>query len=186
MKNFLHIASGINVLPLRIALQMQPELWNTQNERKEFEGSSHKCTSDIWVRYNDLKNLDPANYNTYNLEHDAVWHPAYAKLPQLRPIIFGLMERCEAVRLGGVMITKIPAGGHVLPHTDRGWHPDYYNMKVYVPIQSNPQCINRVEDERVSMAAGEAWFFDNTKEHEVINEGADDRMTLIVCMRCDG
>lgn len=186
MKNFLQIASGIDVIPLKIALQMQPELWNTHDQRKEFEGSSHKGTSDIWVRYNDLKNLNPSDYEKFTQEHDSVWHPVYTKLPQLRPIIFGLMARCEAVRLGGVLITKIPAGGRVLPHSDAGWHPEYYNMKIYVPIQSNQCCINRVEDENVSMLSGDAWFFDNTKEHEVINNGEDDRITLIICMRCDG
>lgn len=181
MKNFLKIASGIDVLPLAIALQMHPELWDEHNERKEFENSSHKCTSDIWVRYNDPKNLSKG-YDKYTSEHDSVWHPAAAKLPQLRPIIFGLMDRCEATRLGGVLITRIPAGGHVLPHADRGWHPEYFDLKVYVPIHSNPHCVNRVADEKVVMAPGDAWYFNNLKEHEVINGGDTERITLIVCM----
>lgn len=185
MKYFQQIASGIDVSGVALALARQPELWNTHNERKEFDGSSHVGTSDIWVRYNDPANL-ALGYEAYTAEHDAVWHPAYAKLPQLRPIIFGLMAQVQAVRLGGVLITKIPAGGHVLPHSDKGWHPEYYNTKIYVPILSNPYCINRVENERVAMAAGDAWYFNNTVEHEVTNEGDSERITLIVCMRCDG
>lgn len=181
MKNFLQIASGIDVLPVAIALQMQPELWNQHNERKEFDGSSHKGTSDIWVRYNDPANL-AQGYEKYTSEHDSVWHPAYAKLPQLQPIIFGLMARCTATRLGGVLITRIPPGGHVLPHSDSGWHPEYYDLKVYVPIISNPHVINRVEDEHVVMAPGDAWYFNNLKEHEVINGGETERITLIICM----
>lgn len=181
MKNFLQIASGIDVLPLALALQMQPELWNEHNERKDFAGSSHKGTSDIWVRYNDPSNL-AQGYEQYTSEHDSVWHPAYQKLPQLRPIVFGLMARCEATRLGGVLITKIPPGGHVLPHSDSGWHPEYYDLKVYVPILSNPQAVNRVEEETVIMAPGDAWYFNNLKEHEVINNGPSERITLIVCM----
>lgn len=181
MRNFLQIAQGIDVTPVAIALQMQPELWDQHNERKDFEGSSHKCVNDIGLRFNDLKNLDQG-YDKYTSEHDSVWLPAAAKLPQVRPIIFGLMARCEATRLGGVLITRIPPGGHVLPHTDMGWHPEYYQLKVYVPILSNPQVVNRVEDERVIMAPGDAWYFDNTKEHEVINGGETERITLIVCM----
>ena len=185
MRHFMHIASGIDVMPLALALQLQPELWNQHNERKEFEGTSHKGTSDIWVRYNDPKNLEQG-YEKYTSEHDSVWHPAYYKLPQLRPIIFSLMARCEAVRLGGVLITKIPPGGHILPHADKGWHPEYYNVKLYVPIQANPQCVNRVGDEHVVMQTGDCWYFNNLVEHEVINNGNDDRMTLIICLRCDG
>lgn len=171
-------------MPLAIALQMHPELWNQHNDRKQFEGSSHVGTSDIWVRYNDLKNIDQG-YEKYTSEHDAVWLPAAAKLPQIRPIVFGLMARCEATRLGGVLITRIPSGGRVLPHADKGWHPEYYNMKIYVPILANPHCVNRVEDEHVVMQAGDAWYFNNTKEHEVVNGGETERVTLIVCMRCE-
>lgn len=184
MKHFLKIADGIDVTPLALAIQYQPELWNTHDQRKTYEGSSHAGTSDIWVRYNDLKNLEQG-YEAFTSEHDSVWHPAYAALPQLRQIIFGLMARCEAVRLGGVLITRIPPGGHVLPHADKGWHPEYYNVKVYVPILANPDCVNRVGDERVIMAPGDAWYFDNLVEHEVRNNGATERITLIVCMRCD-
>ena len=158
MRNFLQIAQGIDVIPLACALQVNADLWDRNNNRKEYDKSSHKVTSDIWVRYNDIKNLGD-DYSEFNKEHDSVWHPAYGALPQLRPIIFGLMAKCQAVRLGGVLITRIPPGGHVLPHTDKGWHPEYYNMKVYVPILSNPQCVNRVGDEHVVMSPGEAWFF---------------------------
>jgi hypothetical protein len=185
MKHFKLITTGVDVMPLAMALQRQPELWNAHNERKEFEQSSHVGTSDIWVRYNDLKNLEQ-DYEKFTSEHDSVWHPAYYALPQIRPIVFGLMARLEAVRLGGVLITKIPAGGRVLPHADKGWHPEYYNVKLYVPIQANPRCVNRVGDETVVMAPGDVWYFNNLVEHEVTNDGADDRITLIICMRCDG
>lgn len=181
MRNFLQIAQGIDVTPVAIALQMQPELWDQHNERKDFDGSAHKCVSDIGLRFNDLKNLDQG-YDKYTAEHDSVWLPAAAKLPQIRPIVFGLMARCEATRLGGVLITRIPPGGHVLPHIDTGWHPEYYQLKVYVPILSNSQVVNRVEDEKVIMAPGDAWYFDNTKEHEVVNGGSTERITLIICM----
>ena len=172
-------------MPLALALQVQPHLWNAHNERKEFEDSPHRDTSDIWVRYNDLANLTQG-YKKFTGEHDSVWHPAYYALPQLRPLIFSLMARCEAVRLGGVLITRIPPGGHVLPHADAGWHPEYYNVKLYVPILANPQCINRVEDEQVVMAPGECWYFNNLKEHEVVNHGTTERVTLIICLRCEG
>lgn len=185
MKNFLHIASGINVAPLAMALNLRPDLWNHHNERKEFEGTAHACTSDIWVRYNLFKNLGD-DYKKFSSEpHESAWYPAYRELPMLRPIIFGLMAKMEAVRLGGVLITKIPPGGRVLPHTDRGWHPEYYQTKVYVPILSNPHCINRVEDELVVMSPGDAWYFDNTVEHEVVNNGDTERITLIICMRVE-
>ncbi len=183
MKNFLLIAQGIDTLPIKLALQVHPELWNVHNERKEFEHSSHKATSDIWLRYNDRKNLTDS-YEKFTAEHESVWYPASDLLP-LKPLVFGLMSRCMATRLGGVLITKIPAGGKVLPHIDTGWHPEYYNVKLYVPIQTNPHVVNLVEEEAVVMNEGECWYFDNTKLHSVENNGDDDRITLIICLRVE-
>lgn len=183
MKHFLKMSEGIDVLPIKLALQIHPELWNSHNERKEFAESSHKETSDIWIRYNHPDNLRQG-YEKFTSEHDAVWYPAYQKLP-LRKIIYSLMARCMAVRLGGVLITKIPPGGKVLPHIDKGWHPEYYNVKLYVPIQTNEQVVNYVENESVLMKEGECWYFDNTKMHWVENDGKDDRITLIICLRVD-
>lgn len=93
------------------------------------------------------------------------------------------MARVQASHLGGVLITRIPAGGRILPHADKGWHPEFYNCKLYVVLESNPKCVFRVEDERVVMNQGDVWRIDNTKEHEVVNDGETERMTLIICMR---
>lgn len=183
MKNFMKIAD-VDVMPLRLALLQHPELWNQNAVRKVAPGTPHAAMSDIWVRYNDdTECRKTGDYSKFNDAHDPIWYPAYYALPQLRPLIFWLMSRVEATRLGGVLITKIPPGGRIAPHADKGWHVEHYNTKLYVVLQANPQCVNRVEDESVLMQAGEVWFFDNTKEHEVVNDGDDDRITLIICMR---
>ena len=43
--------------------------------------------------------------------HECVPRPAYWALPEARPLIFGLMNRVGATRLGRVMITKLPPEG---------------------------------------------------------------------------
>lgn len=198
MKYMHQIAHGIDTTPLALALARQPELWNTRYERRSIANTAHLDTSDIWIRFNDWNNRgdngtdiigDAAwmeKYSKFIAEHDSVWYPEYYKLPQLRPIIFSIMALCQGVRLGGVLITKIPAGKAVLPHTDGGWHAHYYNTKVCVPIITNNNVINRVEDECVVMETGSAWYFNNTVEHEVVNQGESERISLIICMRCEG
>lgn len=74
----------------------------------------------------------------------------------------------------------------MLPHTDKGWHPEYYNTKIYIPILTNEFVINRCVDETVVMEQGSAWYFNNTVEHEVVNNGDSERITLIICLRCEG
>lgn len=182
MRHFGLITRGIDVLPLALALQRQPELWNANQERKV---GPHAAMSDIWIRYRPREELKTPQ--DYKGPHVPVWYPAYYSLPQLRPIIFGLMQRVESVHLGGVLITKIPPGGRIEPHDDRGsWHAEYHNCKIYVPIQTNDECVNVCEDEAVCMQLGEAWTFNNLVTHSVENQGIDDRITLIICCRCEG
>ncbi|KWN69141.1 aspartyl/asparaginyl beta-hydroxylase domain-containing protein [Burkholderia ubonensis] len=186
MNNLVKIGHGIDTAPLLLAIARQPGLWNRHTARTDPEGGPHADVSDIWLRYNDEKPYKAAgDYTGFNDAHDAVFYPEWYALPQVRPIVFGLMARVEGTRLGGILITKIPASKRVLPHADDNWHVRHYNTKLYVPLQTNPKCWNRVENEVVVMAPGDVWYFDNMKEHEVVNEGDDDRITLIVSVRCE-
>lgn len=183
MRNFQLIASGIDTLPLMIDLYRQPELWNQNNARTArigfFDG-----TDDIWVRFRDPSELTvrDAHMDWFS----PVFYPAWHALPHLRPLVFSLMARLEAVQLGAIFITRVPSGQQVKPHDDRGrWHPEFFTTKAYIPLATNSQCYSTCEDEKIVMGIGECWLFDNLKTHSTVNEGATDRITLIVAMRVE-
>jgi hypothetical protein len=183
MRHFHLLGAGIDVSGLNIGLHRQPELWNQHNARTDGPGS-FTGTDDIWVRFRALNEL--VSPDSYSEQFDLVWYPAWHALPHLRPIVFGLMARCEAVQLGGVLITRVPGGQQVKPHNDRGrWHPEHFSTKAYVPLMTNDRCISTCEDESVVMKCGEAWLFDNLVTHSTVNDGDTDRVTLIVSMRCE-
>jgi len=183
MKYFQQIAAGVEVLPLVIDLYRQPELWNQYSARTGGAGS-FEGTDDIWVRFRDPAEL--VSRESYNEPHVPVFYPAWHALPHLRPIVFGIMARLEAVQLGGVLITRVPAGSQVAPHDDRGrWHPEFFRTKAYLPLASNDRCYSTCGDERVTMRVGEAWLFDNLETHSTVNEGETDRITLIVSLRVE-
>lgn len=141
-------------------------------------------TQDIWVRWRAEHELTgPAKY----LEpHFAVWYPAWRKLPALQPIVYDLMAKTRATHLGGILLTRIPPGGEVKPHDDRGgWHAEFYTTKIYVVIENNLRCANYCGDEALTMLPGEAWEFDNLVTHSVVNEGATDRISAIICMKTE-
>ena len=166
-------------------LDANPELWNQFTLRtKEYagQGEPHRQIDDIWVRYNAWKNYNPKNPKRFFKEHDSVWYPAYAKLPALRPLIFGLMSVVEGERLGGVLITRIPAGRSVAPHVDVGWHAGYYR-KFGVQLKGGPDQLFCFEGESVMAEAGEVYEFDNTEKHWVTNDSDRERITMIVCIR---
>ncbi|HEY4037808.1 MAG TPA: aspartyl/asparaginyl beta-hydroxylase domain-containing protein [Burkholderiaceae bacterium] len=168
-----------------LTLAQKPQLWDQNPQRTMFAGTGHARVNDIWIRGNpDIP--DAEHFAKMIDDHHPVFYPAYRELPTLRPIIFFLMARLEASELGGILITRVPAGQRILPHSDSGWHPEHYETKCYVPLQTNDRCRYRCADEWCVMRTGDVWVFDNRKEHEVVNEGAEDRMTLIVCLRRDG
>ncbi len=174
--NFNLIASGLPVMPLQHALVRQPELFGQRGTRAEIY--AHRAMSDIWVRYNDAANLGP----TFNDEHDSVWYPEAAAIPQVRPIVMSLMSIVEGERLGGVLITKVPAGGEIKPHVDGGWHASYYD-KYFVPILNDAGAVFGFEDGVIAPQVGDVWWFRNDRPHWVKNDSSRDRIAMIVCIK---
>lgn len=184
MSNFQKLPLIFDVQPLLGQLSDHPELWNQNPERKDAPCSPHAAMSDIWLRFRPKAELrEPKHYGE---PHIPTWYPSRRYLPAAEEISLTLMSYFRAVQLGGVLITKIPPGGRIAPHNDKGrWHPEFFNGKAYVPLKSNKGCLNICENDAIVMRAGECWTFDNLKEHSVENNGQEDRITLIICMRLE-
>lgn len=177
------VAYGFGVGEVLSQIEAQPELWNQHPERRA-EDSPHYGVSDIWIRYRPLAEL--TSPEKFKEPHFAEFYPAWHALPALHPIVFQLMTITRAVYLGGILITKIPAGGRVLPHDDRGsWHAEFMNRKLYLPIKSNDDCVNFCEDEELVMMEGDVYSFNNLVTHSVENRGDTDRITAIICLRVE-
>lgn len=181
MQSFLKIADGVNVAPLRLALIRQPELFGRRTARADTYDSPHTQMSDIWVRFNSPENLS-RDQGQFKDEHDSVWYPEAASLPEVRPIVFALMAAVEGERLGGILITKIPPGGGIAPHVDDGWHAGYYE-KYFVPIQNDQGAVFGFDEGEIHATPGEVYWFNNSRPHWVKNDSTRDRIAMIVCIR---
>ncbi len=168
------IAEGINVAPLLWALQAHPDLWDQNTARTEDPTSPHHGLSDIWARY-AAPGEDGAR------PHESVWYP-YADLLPVRELVYPLMAAVQGDRLGGVLITKIPAGRHCKRHKDPGWHARYYE-KFAIQVQSAPGQFFCFEGEQLETKPGDVFWFDNAFDHWVTNDTPFDRITLIACIR---
>lgn len=177
MRNFQRIAEGMDLFPVVHALQLQPELWDQHRIRTQHAETAHGQASDILVWFNDLS--DPQAVID---DREVVPFPAWEKLPQLRPVIFNLMRAVEGVRLGRVIISRLAPGKQITPHIDGG-APATFFQRYQIALQSLPGCVFTAGDESVQMRTGEAWWFDNTQLHSVLNNSADDRLALIVDVR---
>lgn len=189
MKFFQKLPMQIDVGPLNAALAAHPELWDQYCVRRTAPGTPHSGMSDIWVRYNDVAPFEAAgDYRKFNDAHVPVWYDAWSKHADvraaLRPILFGLMAHVGGEMLGGVLITRIPHGKGIDPHTDHGWHVEFYD-KFYVSLASAPGAEFWCGKEMINPVVGDVFRFDNRLEHWVRNESGQDRVTLIVCIRTD-
>lgn len=186
MNNFQQLGAGLDVGPLLHVLQRNPDLWNRRKWRTTYAGTPHVDVSDIWLRYSDENaTADPANTSTVQMDTRPVWYPEWHQLPQARNLVFGLMSRVQAYELGRVLITKIPPGGRILPHSDAtGAYTDQEDgARYHIVLHGLPGSLFRAGDETVNMQTGEVWWFNHLAEHEVVNNSADDRIHLLVDTR---
>lgn len=177
------IGLRLNVEPLKQALHRHNYLFGEYPFRATAPGSPHAEMEDIWIRYNDIRPcLESGDLSYFADEHDSIWYPSYYLLPEVHKPIFDIMQAVRGERLGGVLITKLPPGGMIQPHTDAGWHAEYYD-KYFVPIQNAKGAVFGFDDGIIDPEEGDVYWFDNSKNHWVANNSIEDRIAMIVCIK---
>jgi aspartyl/asparaginyl beta-hydroxylase len=166
-------------------LSCHPQLWNVHKYRTEHAASPHREVDDIWVRFNAIENLDPSKPATFNDRHVSVWYPAADILTSVKAAIFAASKLIKATEIGGVLITRIPAGGQVYPHADGGWHAGHFNRKLVVIVRGNIEQSFCFRDEELQAEPGDVFEFDNSHVHWVTNPTAEERISLIITTRAD-
>ena len=170
------IAQGVHVAPFLWALQAHPELWDQNTARTDDPTSPHYGLSDIWARY-AASGVDGAQ------PHESVWYESPIT-EAAKELVYPLMSFVRGDHLGGVLITKIPAGKTCRPHTDPGWHARHYE-KFAIQIQSAPGQSFNFDNEALETVPGDVFWFDNLQTHWVTNPTPHDRITAIVCIKAD-
>lgn len=169
------LQSGLDVSEISWALKEHPQLWNEHTARTAPENSPHHGLDDIWVRYGSPKCAETGE------EHQAFWYPS-AELLMVKPIVDAVFSLVDGVELGGVLITRIPAGAMCKPHEDHGWHARYYE-KFAVQIESAPAQRFHFEGASLETKPGDLFWFDNQYLHWVNNPTNYERVTMIICIR---
>lgn len=179
MKPYSKIHSGINIEAVQKEIKDNAHLFGEFNARKE-AGPIHAQMDDIWLRYGDIKTMiQSGDYSKIAEEHDAIW---LQDLPECKKLCFKVMNLVDGERLGGVLITRIAPGGRILPHSDSGWHAEYYS-KVYVPIENQPGSVLGFDSGVINPELGDAWMFDNSFTHWVINCSDEERVAMVICIK---
>ncbi|WP_088147013.1 aspartyl/asparaginyl beta-hydroxylase domain-containing protein [Achromobacter denitrificans] len=194
MKHFHFLASGLDVNPLMLAIRRQPQLWKEDTFLRKYPQGPFGQTETIMIRFPEkVEGLTDEQIEAYKAnqlaghdQYEAVNYPAQSALPEVRSLMFDLMTRVRGERLGRVMINKVAPGGRIFPHADTPEQTRYYT-RFHIVLHGLPGAVLRCgEDsdmEEIQMRTGDCFWFANDKVHEVINNSADDRVSMVVDIR---
>ena len=168
---------GLPVSRIHWEIMSHPELWNRHTDRTSDPASPHFGLDDIWARFGDPERA------VDGLEHDSFWYPS-ADILGLKGLCLDVMRVINGVELGGVLITRIPAGKECKPHIDPGWHARRY-QKFGIQIASAPNQEFCFEGESLQTKPGDLFWFDNQYLHWVNNPTSYERITMIICIRTE-
>lgn len=177
MRHFQKIVEGLDVVPLLNALAQRPDLWNEHTIRTTHPLSPHQQTDDIWVLFNDCSTPE-----TVVDDCEVVPYRAWFEIPGLRKMVLDLMRRVDGIRLGRVLISRVPPGCSIPEHVDQGAPATYYK-RYHLALKAEPGALNSSAKEVIQYRMGEFWWFDNSVPHSVTNNSADDRITLVMDVR---
>lgn len=179
MIHFNLLKKGINTSALLSQINRNEKLWDEIKLRQDTNGSPHKYTETIFIRW--CKDLD-----LHSAFHDleAIDYPARNELSQINHLISEVMNVTNSKTLGRVLITKLKPGANILPHSDEGIVCASYE-RFHIPLYSkngNSFCagVPNGKFEDVHMSEGELWFFNNKAIHWLRNDSLEPRIHLIV------
>jgi len=168
-----YLQRGLNVAGIYWHIQSNPHLWNQYTDRTAPADSPHHGLDDIWVRFVPHEAIKDG-------PQDCRW---YLDIPGVRQLCADIMHSVQGTELGGVLITRVPAGAEVKPHTDPGWHARRYE-KYAIQLTSAPgQRFCFENDEYLETQPGDVFWFNNEFLHWVTNPTQYERVTMIVCVR---
>lgn len=97
---------------------------------------------------------------------------------QRTPYIRQIMANFDAV-VGRSRLMRLAPGASVTRHTDT--HYFWRNhLRIHIPIVTDPNVVFYCGEEKVHMAAGESWTFDNWLMHSVENRSEISRIHLVI------
>lgn len=101
--------------------------------------------------------------------------PALDRCPAVKQVLSAF--RCPLV---GARFLRLGPRAYVLPHRDYDLGIELGEVRIHVPVLTNPDVEFFVEDRRVTMQAGETWYADFGRTHRVRNLGDEARIHLVI------
>lgn len=98
-----------------------------------------------------------------------------ARCPYYQEVLRAFQCPLTAVRL-----MKLAAGSHIREHRDYNLGYEDGEVRLHIPIATNPDVDFRLEGQRLDMQPGEVWYLNFNLPHSVANAGNTERIHLVL------
>jgi hypothetical protein len=101
--------------------------------------------------------------------------PIMKRCPNIQTVLANLKCPLKSVRF-----LKLAAGSIIQEHRDYDLGYELGEVRLHIPIVTNPDVVFYVDARRVDMKAGDCWYLDLGLPHWVDNRGQSDRIHLVI------
>jgi hypothetical protein len=105
----------------------------------------------------------------------------FAETPNLLPDSY-FREVLAAIPMPmlNVRLMRLAPGAEILEHTDADLNFKTGELRLHVPVTTNPGVAFRLDGRLWPMQPGECWYLDFSRPHSVFNGGDSDRIHLVI------
>lgn len=150
--------------------RIQPSDWVRHFNKQEFEGDWSVAA----LRSVDGKAGQIYPDPTAGTERFADT-PLMAACPYFQEAVGSLRCPKQSVRL-----LRLGAGSRIKEHRDHCLGFDDNELRIHIPVATNPEVEFYVSGERIVMREGEAWYINFNLPHRIYNGGGTDRIHLVI------
>lgn len=153
--------------------RLETGLWKDHYNRSNYEGSwSTIQLRSVNGRTDNNTAIHPGALQGEHIFRDTA---LMDQCPYFRQVTdFFKMEK-TAVRL-----MKLDAGAVIKPHNDHDLNFEEGEVRIHIPVVTNPQLKFYLEEERLIMEEGSCWYLNLSLQHSVNNEGDIHRVHLVI------
>lgn len=149
--------------------QVAPDAWVTHFNDGDFEGRWVGVALRAAVGGGNPLYPDPSPAATFR---DT---PLLDALPAFRRVLDTFRCPVRSARL-----LSLGPGSRIREHRDPGLGLEDGEARIHVPVRTNPDVEFMLDNRRVVMREGEAWYLNLAQAHRVANRGATDRVHLVI------
>jgi aspartyl/asparaginyl beta-hydroxylase (cupin superfamily) len=88
--------------------------------------------------------------------------------------------RAFECQLLAVRLLRLKAGSRIKEHTDLNLGYEDGEIRLHIPIHTNPGVEFYLSGRRIILAEGECWYVNTSLPHRVANTGERDRIHLVI------